>query len=147
MWFTRELVFLFYYHILKHIKPRKEITITCALSLDFGKHYGNRHFFNGLLLSYIKSTDCSRRSGYVYANCFMLEIFREVFKWTLTLFLERKYSSFLNTHHIKRTWQTKSWDHSVYAPLVKAKIQLKGFNLGMKVTYYYFTLCFLLKTF
>lgn len=97
MWFTRELVFLFYYHILEHIKSMKEITVTCDLSLDFGEHYGNRHFFTGLLLSYIKSTDGSRRSGYVYANCFMLEIFREVLKWTLALFLERKYFSFLNT--------------------------------------------------
>lgn len=43
MWFTRELVFLFYNHILEHIKPMKEITVTCALSLDFGEHYGNRH--------------------------------------------------------------------------------------------------------
>ena len=95
MWFTRELVFLFYYHILEHIKSRKEITVTCALSLDFGEHYGNRHFFNGLLLSYIKSTDCSRRSGYVYANCFMLEIFREVFQVDINTLFGKKIFFFL----------------------------------------------------
>ena len=119
------------------------------LILDFGEHFGNRRFFREPLFSYnIKSTDAPWKirimSTLIISCCrylrrcqcehyHSLQKEKTLLSWIVSIF--------------KTNLADQKLRLSKYASLVETRFQLKDFILGMKFTYGYFTLCFLLKHF